>query len=453
MQILAQVALIVLCLLMFKVEKKYKLAILLLSAVCFNCVRIYAIPFGLSIYVLCFSFILSELFCLKKNIKEIQNTILRPLMYSAIFATVILAIHSPHYNNLMQYIRLAINELFAKYFVLCYAFLSIRKGDDIRPAFKISYYGLLVLTLFALFNYITKSAFFINEMYRGMILTDVMQDAGNKFTYSERFRVQAMFFNPFDYGYICILLLLFNWYCYMKSFITKRRFYIIISCCIFGIITCGCRTNMLCCLIGAFVYVLFAFDLKKRAKYFAVCSLMGIILFSSIPLLQEKVNEMLSIFDKNSSMSGSSIEMRVLQYTAVMNHIKGHFLFGRGLDYFLIDMGWGKGKQYLVDQDLFGLEGVLMNYLLERGFVGVCFYLFFYVYILYFFHKHKSKDRNISALGISILITYLAFANMTGELSSVFPTLLVVGICLKILYINISSKQNKYEIQHRNPSI
>lgn len=453
MQILAQLALIALCLLMFRVERKYKLAILLLSAICFNCVRIYAIPFGLSIYLLCFSFILSELFCLKKDIKEIKNTILRPLMYSAILATVILAIHSPHYSNLMQYIRLAINELFAKFFVLCYVFLSIRKDDDIRPVFKISYYGLLVLTLFALFNYITKSAFFVNEMYRGMTLTDVMQDAGNKFTYSERFRVQAMFFNPFDYGYICIILLLYNWYGYMKSYISKKRFFVIIGCCLFGIITCGCRTNMLCSLIGAFVYVLFAFHLKKKTKYFAVCSLIGIILFSSIPLLQEKANEMLSMFDKNSSMGGSSIEMRVLQYTAVMNHIREHFLFGRGLDYFLIDMGWGKGKQYLVDQDLFGLEGVLMNYLLERGFVGVCFYLFFYVYILYFFHKHKSKDRNISALGISILITYLAFANMTGELSSVFPTLLVVGICLKILYINISSKQNKYEIQHRNPSI
>lgn len=455
MQILAQLTLIVLCLLMFRVEKKYKLAILLLSAVCFNCIRIYAIPFGLSIYVLCFSFILSELYCLKKDIKEIQNTILRPLMYSAILATVILAIHSPHYDNLMQYIRLAINELFAKYFILCYAFISIRKDDDIRSIFKISYYGLLTLTLFAFFNYITKSAFFVNEMYRGMDLTDIIQDAGNKFTYSERFRVQAMFFNPFDYGYICILLLLYNWYGYMKSYISKKRFYVIIGCCLFGIITCGCRTNMLCSFIGAFVYVLFAFDLKKRTKYFAVCSLIGIILFSSIPLLQEKVYEMLSIFDKKSSMSGSSIEMRVLQYTAVMNHIKGHFLLGRGLDYFLIDMGWREGKQYLVDQDLFGLEGVLMNHLLERGFLGVCFYLFFYVYIFYFFYKHKSKDKNISALGISILITYLAFANMTGELNSVFPTLLLLGICLKVLYMNIHFKkvQNIHEIQHCNPSI
>ena len=112
-------------------------------------------------------------------------------------------------------------------------------------------------------------------------------------------------------------------------------------------------------------------------------------------------------------------------------------------------------KEYLVDQDLFGLEGVLMNYLLERGFLGICFYLFFYVYVLCFFYKHKSVDKNISALGVSILVTYLAFANMTGELNSVFPTLLITGICLKVLYMNIICKKirNKHEIQHRNPGI
>lgn len=434
MQILTQLALFILCLLMFNVSRKYKLAILLLSAICFNCIRFYAVPFGLSSYVLCISFILSEFLCIKNDIKQIKNSILKPLIYSAILATIILAIYSPHYNNLAQYIRLVIMELFAKYFVLCYSFLSIRKEDDIRPIFRISYYGLLILTVFALLNYITKSAFFVNEMYRGMVLTDVMQDAGNKFTYSDRFRVQAMFFNPFDYGYICILLFLFNLYGFSKLLVKKRHFYITVVCCFWGIITCGCRTNLLCFFIGIFVYSLFAFNLKKKIRFFTYAVLIVILSLSFLPFFSEKMDEMFSMFDKNSSMGGSSIEMRILQYTAVMNHIKEHFFFGRGLDYFNIDMGWGKGKQYLADQDLFGLEGVLMNHLLERGFIGVCFYLFFYFYILIYYYKNKYKDKHIAALGISVLISYLVFANMTGELKSVFPTLLLLGVCLKILY-------------------
>lgn len=439
MQILAQLALIVLCLLMFRVERKYKLAILLLSAVCFNSVTIPFIPFGNARFILSICFFLSEWNYMKCHIKSLKKTILKTLILSVLIATVILAINSPHYDNLMQYIRLILMELVTKYFVICYAFVSIQKTQDLRLISQVSYYGLLILTALAVLNYITKHAVFIDEMLKGMELVDVMEDAGSKFTYSERFRVQAMFFNPFDYGYICILLLLLNWYGYMKSFITKKRFYIIIGCCVFGIITCGCRTIILCCLIGVFIYMLFAFDFRKKTKYLIICLLCAIILFSSVPLLQEKFNEMLSMFDKNSSMSGSSIEMRILQYTAVWYHIRDHILFGRGLDFFNIDMGWGEGKQFLVDKDLFGLEGVMLNYLLERGVIGVCFYFFFYGCLLIFFINHNYNNRLVSALCIAILVTYLVFANMTGELSSAFPTLLILGCGVKLLYVDMNN--------------
>lgn len=434
MQILAQLALIVLCLLMFRVERKYKLAILLLSAICFNCVTIPFIPFGNARFILCICFLLSEWNYMKYHIKSLKKTILKAMILSVLIATVVLAINSPHYNNLTQYLRLILLELVTKYFVICYAFLSIQKNQDLRPSLQVSYYGLLILTTLAVLNYITKHAIFIDEMLKGMELTDVMADAGSKFTYSERFRVQAMFFNPFDYGYICILILLLNWYGYMKSFITKKRFYIIVGCCVFGIITCGCRTIILCSLIGVFIYMLFAFDLRKKIKNLVICSLSAVILFSLVPFLQEKFDEMLSMFDSNSSVGGSSIDMRMLQYTAVLYHIRDHVLFGRGLDFFKIDMGWGEGKQYLVDKDLFGLEGVMMNYLLERGVVGVCFYLFFYGCLLIFFIKYNNENRLVSALCIATLSTYLAFANMTGELSSVFPTLLILGCGIKLLY-------------------
>ncbi len=434
MQILAQLALIVLCLLMFKVDRKYKLAILLLSAICFNCVRISFIPFGLSRFILCNCFLLSELPYIMSHIKTIKQTILKSLILTMIVATVILAIHSPHYNSPLQYTRLIIMELIAKYFIICYAFVSIRNESDLRPSFNIAYYGLLILTIFAILNYITKHAVFINEMLKGMTLVDVMQDAGDKFTFADRFRVQAMFFNPFDYGYVCICLFLFHWYGYIKSFITKIKFYIASVCCLFGIITCGCRTVMLCTLIACAVYVLAAFNLKKSIKYCAICILIGTILLSFVPFMQDKMNEMLSMFDKNSSIGGSSVEMRILQYTAVLYHIRNHFLFGRGLDFFNIDMGWAEGKQFLVDRDLQGIEGVLMNQLLERGIVGVCFYLFFYCSLIIYCLKNSRIDKLTSALFISILTTYLAFANMTGELNSILPTLLISGICIKLLY-------------------
>lgn len=422
---------------MFKVEREKKLAILFLSTICLDCVRITFIPFGYAKYILSISFLLSEVPYIRKHIKSIKGTILNSLMFSMVIATIILAISSPHYNNMTQYIRITIMELVAKYFVICYAFLSIKEIGGLNKTFKLSFYGLIILTGFGALNYITKNAIFIDEMLKGITLTDVMEDAGSKFTYSERFRVQAMFSNPFNYGYICIILLLFNWFGYSNKLISKRHFYISITCCLFGIITCGCRTNILCAIIGVTIYILFAFSYKKKFKYLLLGLLCSCLLIGFIPTLQDKFSETMTVFDKNSSnVTGSSIEMRIIQYTAVLYHIREHELLGRGLDFFNIDLGWGEGKQFLVDKDLAGLEGVIMNYLLERGIVGVIFYLFFYCSLLLFAYKNKEINKSTRAFCLSVLCVYLAFANMTGELNSVFPTLLIIGVCLKLIYIN-----------------
>lgn len=98
------------------------------------------------------------------------------------------------------------------------------------------------------------------------------EDAGQVFMTSDRFRVQAMFLSPFDYGYICILMLLLHIYGFIHKYETKIRFFIVASCCIFGILSCGCRTNIFCALIGVSVFFLLAYKLGKSIRL----SLLGI---------------------------------------------------------------------------------------------------------------------------------------------------------------------------------
>ena len=446
MQLIVQLSLVYLCFLLFRVKRETKLAILMLVAICFNSVTIPYIPFGTGKYIICICFLLSEFTHVINHFKDIKLTILKSLLSSIIIATIILAINSPHYNNLMQYIRLLITELIAKYFVIAYAFLSLYEEKKLQKTIKVSFYGLIILTGFAVLNYITKQSIFINEILSGINVTDVMEDAGNKYTYQDRFRVQAMFASPFDYGYICIILFLFNWYGYSKALINKKHFYITILCCLFGVITCGCRTNVLCLFIGVLVYISIAFKIKQKIKYIVIGILCCATFISTIPILQEKITETLTIFDKDSSkVGGSSLELRSIQYAAVLFHIRNHELFGRGLDFFNIDMGWGEGKKYLVDEDLAGLEGVLMNHLLERGIVGVIFYLLFYITLLIFIYKKRNVDKTTAALAIATLIVYLTFSNMTGELSSVYPSLLIIGCSIKILYNKTSRFKSTYK--------
>ena len=41
-----------------------------------------------------------------------------------------------------------------------------------------------------------------------------------------------------------------------------------------------------------------------------------------------------------------------------------------------------------------------------------------------------------TAFGISVVSSYLSFANMTGELLSVYPTLLLLGYVFKVIDYN-----------------
>ena len=449
---ITQLSLFILCCLMFKLSHEYKVAILLLSTICFDAIVFNFLPFGGAKYILSHCFILSEIPHIRQNIKTLKKTIVYPLVLIAIIAAVVLLINSPHYNNnLTNILRLFIMELSGKYLAICYAFISILSMNNMKPILKVSYYGLLILTVFGFFNLLTSRAWFIDTIGAHMTVAENMQDLGGKFTHSSRFRVQAMFFNPFDYGYICVLLLLSQLWGYIKKLVSKQQFYISTGCCIFGVLFCGCRTNILCCVIGIVVFVYYAYSMKKWIRYAIVGFFLCVIAYSTIPVIQEKVDQTMTAFDTNSQYSGSSIDMRILQYTAVLYHIRGHELFGRGLGFFNIDMGWGEGQlSTLVDKDLWGLEGVVMGYLLERGVIGLLFYSAFYIILLCFLYCNHSVDRQTSAFGLAIVFTYLAFANMTGELDSVFPTLLLTGCCIKLIYQKKSTILNFYDISHNS---
>ena len=433
---ITQLFLFILCCLMFKLSREYKIAILLLSSICLDAVVLGFVPFGGSQYILSHCFILSEIPHIRQHVESFKKTIIYSLLLIIIISFVVLLINSPHCNdNITETLRLFIIELTGKYFVICYAFISVFSINDMKPILKVSYYGLIILTVFGVLNLITRRAWFIDTIGAYMTVSENMQDLGGKFTNTERFRVQSMFFNPFDYGYICILLLLLQLWGYIKKMVSKRHFYISTMCCIFGVLFCGCRTNILCLIIGLIAFIYYAYSVKQQIKYAFIGFLLCFIAYSCIPIIQEKVNQTITTFDSNSQTSGSSIDMRLLQYTAVLYHIQDHELFGRGFGFFNIDMGWGESQMAsLVDKDLYGLEGVIMNYLLERGIIGLLFYLTFYIILLHFLYRNKYIDKKTSAFGLSMIFTYLAFANMTGDLGSVYPTLLLLGCCIKLLY-------------------
>lgn len=433
MIIIIQLLTLFLGLLLFVAPIRYKLSILAFSSVCLDSVVVDFIPFGGRLYFLSICFVLSELPHLKKRLSEIQPSIVYGLIIIMIIATLILAIFSPYCHSIKGLVRLFVTELIAKYFVIAYSFLCINKKQDLYPTVRVLCFSLLLLTLFGFCNYIGKYSLWISWLNPSGL------DRVADFSISDRFRVQSMFLNPFDYGYICSILLLLFLYSYHIGFISKKSFALLGLMSIWGIIFCGCRTDILVCLIGLSYYFLRLSKSLKIIKFSCLSFIAFSIFFSLNPSIMNGVVDYFStMFESDVStggkgLGGSSIAMRIIQLTTVISYIQGYWLFGRGFDFFGKDLGWAEGNvQALIDEGFWGLEGVYLSLLLERGIVGFLFWGFFYYRLFSYFNRKFVLFKEESAIGGSIIVTYVMFAMMTGELNSVFPTLLFIGILIKL---------------------
>lgn len=422
------------CLAMFWVKRKYKIAILFLGSMVFSIVEIPVIPFHAANSILPMAYLLSEWRHLAGYIRLVRKTIVWRVACLAVLLVVLALVSSPHLRDFTSIKGFVMGELFFKYFAILYAFWSCSDDESLRPVLQMTLIGLLALTFFGVINQITQNAFFLQEVYSGSGVVGMKEGAeiGEMYTERERFRVQSMFINPFDYGYICLVVLLLHSYAFNKKLETKIVFLLVIVCSVYGIVACACRTVFFCMLLGIGSYILFAFKVGKTLRSIIILTFIAILSYNTIPAVQEKVDSTFTMFEKNSNVGGSSLEMRYLQYAAVLYYVEDSPIFGKGYSFFYEDMGWKNGPEGLRDYRLYGLEGVVMNYILERGFVGLAIYLFIYISLLMYCIKIRKKDKHLSALGGAVIVVYLSFANMTGELLSVYPTLLCLGLVVRI---------------------
>ena len=99
-------------------------------------------------------------------------------------------------------------------------------------------------------------------------------------------------------------------------------------------------------------------------------------------------------------------------------------LFGLGENYYYYNF-WDKGA---ATSELLGIEGVHMKYLLERGIVGLILYILYYVVLIRRLLKIRHFNGMVSGLAVSVVISYLSFAFMTGEQHSLYPSLFFAGV-------------------------
>ena len=427
MKIIAIIVTLMCCGLMFYVKREWKAAMLVMGAMTLTVVNVPGIPLHKANFLLQATFLLSEWNQLKQHAKKLWRMpylvgLLLLVSFSELLATL-----TSQYVGIAETIK---SELLFKYFALAYAFWAVRNEKSLKPILQVSLYCLIVLTVFGVLNYIDKSAMFVNALtegktsavYEGVALGDI-------YTESARFRVQSMFNYAFDYGYMCAAILILHLHGWYRNFESKRVFIIALICCFFGIIMCGCRIVWVGTIFSIFCYSMWVFQLNRNVLYGMIAVIIMIMSYLTIPAVEDKVNKVTDVFVEDRETEGSSIQLRMIQYASVLIHIEGHEWLGLGKGYW----AYSYAKDRRSVEGILGIESVILAYLLERGIIGLIFWAIFYTYIFFHFWENRKKRKTLTGLGASILTLYLVFSIGTGELGSVYPTMLLLGMVMKMI--------------------
>lgn len=418
---------------MFILKLRSKIILLIIGCMCLECFCISDVSVTQFKTFNCFCFFISELRNLPKRYAQLKATPILWLLLIVTCGAIITIITSPHIDSLNVLCSFIVVNLIAKYYAISYSFIGVITQNYFNTYIKIIYLCILVITLFGVLNLIFGYSIWF-------ALWGMQEET--EMILGSRMRLSSMFTYTFDYGQICVITLFVMLYCINKNILSKKQIIIGIISCSYGIIMCGSRSVLGCAIIGCSVYALIRNPIYKNLRLISITILLIFIISLVIPAINDKIDFLMSAVDSNSSVGGSSSGMRIRQYATVLLIVSKSPWVGMGHQYFFYDLGWSTGldPSLLPYPELAGLEGALMGILLERGIIGVCVYLIFYFGIVGYAYKLRKYDLDSSATCIAIILSFVAYGNMTGELKSCLPTLLFAGMFLKKAYL---SKNNK----------
>lgn len=431
MRIIASIVTLICCCLMFVVKRETKAALLVMGAMTLTLVDIPGIPLHKANFLLQAAFILSEWKLWPQHFRKLQRTPCLWILLLIVSVSALLAALTSPYTGIAETVK---TELLFKYFALAYAFMAVKNERSLKPALRMSVYGLVALTFFGILNYIDRSADLVNEMTKGEANWIYDVEFGNVYSERARFRVQSMFKSPFDYGYICAAILILHLHAWYKQMEGKKSFLVAVICCTFGIITCECRIVWVGALLSVICYHIWSFRLGRNMKIGIVGVVAMILSYNFIPAVEEKVNTLTDVFVEDSESGGSSIAMRTVQFAMTLYYVDGNELFGKGKGFFSSEI-WNPDvdKRQREETGLQGLESVIFNYILERGYFGLTLWGAFYLILFLYFRRNKHGNKMLTGVGVSLLTLYLVFSIGTGELGSVYPTMLLLGMTMKMI--------------------
>ena len=233
-------------------------------------------------------------------------------------------------------------------------------------------------------------------------------------------RISSVFTHPMLYGlnlglfFIYILYLLKN----KPKILFIFSLFIIIA-----ILTSGVRTSIGALLFTIIIILLFL----RKYKFFFVFFLGFLIFIYILPLISPGMGEyVMSIFSQEeSTLKGSSIDMRLEQLEGCFEIVQNDLLLGKGY-------GWSKwyNATFGTHPTALWFESISFSTLVNTGLLGIILWIIFGIkYHKYV--KHNIVNPALQIVLLTLFVYFITFCMITGEFGlTYFYVFYTIIICL-----------------------
>lgn len=217
-------------------------------------------------------------------------------------------------------------------------------------------------------------------------------------------RISSVFSHPMTFGLFLGLAMVYTFF--NRKNINKHVFAVLFLTIVIDTIVCGVRSVLGGITVAIAVYFLQGRNFKM-IFVFTILAVIGSFVISNIPDLDSYIGSIMDIHNKNQTVVGSSVEMRLAQLKGCLNEIRDCLLQGKGF-------GWTSYYTSLRGDHpiILSFESLIYVVLCNSGFIGVGLWG---VMILKTIHYNMRFQRETSALLNSLLVFYIAYSCITGE--------------------------------------
>ncbi len=219
-------------------------------------------------------------------------------------------------------------------------------------------------------------------------------------------RCQSLFMHSISYGTYCVLFIIY--FCFVVkecalSHKTKVFTAILIPLLLFCMVTSGSRSPMVGLMLGL-LPLLSKQSLTKSSSLILFLIIIFIIFYQLdyIDIIRDLI---ISLFDtKGNTISGSSIDLRLLQLETCFQAISSNPFIGLG----------ARGQEYAYSvlklYNLAGLESIWFSTLVNYGLLGCWAFLYLY----YSLYKFAVRNSGFFSFETSIVLCYFIVNTMTS---------------------------------------